>query len=124
MRGRFARFVVVGLFNTFWSYLLYAAFLYIGLSYGIASLLTIIISVAVGFLAQGTFVFGGARREALPRFILVWIAIYLAYIGVIRISSAAGLDHYVGGLIGTPVAAVLSYFLQLHYVFRSRRIEP
>lgn len=112
-----AKFALVGFLNTGWSYLLYAAFLYLGLNYWIASFLTIVLSVGFGFLTQGNLVFGGATRKALPRFILVWVLIYALYLVVVSVAQTAGINNYLGGLIATPLVAVLSYILQRRFVF-------
>lgn len=123
MRGvslRFVKFALVGLLNTGWSYGLYAGLLYVGLGYGLASLLTIVLSVFFGFLTQGKLVFGGTSYESLLRFIAVWVLIYGAYLGVVIGAGHLGLNSYVGGLIATPMVAVLSYVLQSRFVFRPR----
>ena len=111
------KFALVGLLNTGWSYLLYAAFLYLGLNYWLASFLTIVLSVSFGFLTQGNLVFGGATLEALPRFILVWVVIYAVYLAVVSVAQSVGLNNYLGGLIATPLVALLSYILQRRFVF-------
>lgn len=118
MSSQFVKFLLVGLLNTGWSYVLYAGLLYLGLDFGVASLITIIISVGFGFLTQGSLVFGSLTREALLRFILVWVLIYLAYLCVVAGAQRIGLNSYVGGLIATPIVAILSYFLQRRFVFR------
>lgn len=113
------KFVAVGLFNTGWSYLLYAGLLFVGLGYWAASLVTIVLSVGVGFLTQGNLVFGGATRDALPRFLVVWTLIYITYLVVVGTAQRFGMNHYLGGLLATPVVVTLSYVLQRRYVFRA-----
>jgi putative flippase GtrA len=111
------KFALVGLLNTGWSYLLYVVFLYLGLNYWLASFLTIVLSVGFGFLTQGNLVFGGATRKALPRFILVWVVIYAVYLVVVSVAQHGGINNYLGGLIATPLVALLSYILQRRFVF-------
>jgi putative flippase GtrA len=118
-RWQFLKFGLIGVFNTGWSYLLYALFLYLGMNYGPASLLTILLSIGVGFLTQGTLVFGGATRRALPRFIAVWVVIYGLYLLVVALAQRLGINNYIGGLIATPMVACLSYVLQSRFVFQS-----
>jgi putative flippase GtrA len=116
---QFLKFGLIGVFNTGWSYLLYALFLYLGMNYGSASLLTIVLSIGIGFLTQGTLVFGGATRRALPRFIAVWVVIYALYLLVVALAQRLGINNYIGGLIATPMVACLSYLLQSRFVFKS-----
>lgn len=118
-RVQFAKFVLVGVVNSCWSYLLYAAFLYFGFNYWLASLLTIVLSVGFGFLMQGNVVFGGATYAALPRFVLVWIVIYALYLLVVTSAQWFGVNNYIGGLMALPLVACLSYVLQRRYVFQS-----
>jgi putative flippase GtrA len=118
------KFALVGVLNTGWSYLLYAALLYAGLNYWLASFLTIALSIGFGFLTQGNLVFGGATREALPRFILAWFVIYGVYLLVVSTAQHLGINNYLGGLIATPLVAVLSYILQRRFVFQpSSKVE-
>lgn len=112
------KFVLAGAINTIWSYALYASLLYAGLGFGLASLLTIVGSVAVGFFTQGHFVFGGASARAVGRFVVVWVFIYAAYVWVVWLAEQSGINNYWGGLLATPMVAVLSYLLQRHFVFR------
>lgn len=115
---RILRFVLVGVLNTGWSYVLYAGLLYSGLGFVLASLLTILLSVGFGYLTQGHLVFGGTSRAALFRFIAVWVLIYGVYLMVVELVHRFGASYYLGGLIATPVVAGLSYLLQSRFVFR------
>ena len=112
------KFGLIGILNTTWSYLLYATFLWFGLGYMLASFFTIVLSVAFAFISQGVLVFGDSSRESLMRFILVWCCIYAVYLAVVAGVARLGVNHYLGGLIATPLVAVLSYILQRHFVFR------
>lgn len=117
-RSQVVRFALVGILNTGWSYFLYAALLYLGLGYSAASFLTIVLSVGFGFVTQGTLVFGGASRDALIRFVFVWVLIYAIYLVIVASAERFGVNNYIGGLIATPVVACLSFLLQRKFVFR------
>ena len=81
--------------------------------------MTILLSIGIGFLTQGTLVFGGATRRALPRFIAVWVVIYGLYLLVVALAQRLGINNYIGGLIAAPMVACLSYVLQSRFVFQS-----
>jgi putative flippase GtrA len=51
------RFVVVGLLNTGFSYLIYAALLHVGLGYQTANLMALVIGVLFSFKTQGRLAF-------------------------------------------------------------------
>jgi len=121
---RFIRFGAVGALNTLWGYLIFAGLIFAGIGYVIASLLTIVVSILVSFFTQGRFVFGHLSGGAFRRFVLVWLIIYLAYLGVLTIGHALGLNSYIGGLLAIPVIGVLSYVLQRRFVFNHDRRMP
>lgn len=114
---RLLKFGVVGAVNTLWSYLLFAALIYVGVGNAVASLIALVAGIGVGFLTQGSLVFGHLSRGALVRFVLVWAVIYGVYVGVVAATNAAGYTSYVGGAVAIPVVAVLSYLLQSRFVF-------
>jgi putative flippase GtrA len=112
------RFVVVGLLNTGFSYLIYAALLHVGLGYQTANLMALVIGVLFSFKTQGRLVFDNPHDRLLGRFVLSWAVIYMCTITVIGQLIAVGFDPYSAGALSLPVSVVLSYLTQRYFVFR------
>ena len=120
-RNLSVRFILVGCINTAFSYLMYAAFLALGLTVAVASLLALMIGILFSFYTQGTLVFGDRSRGAFVRFVAVWAAIYFFNLGAIRLFMSLGLSAYLAGAVATVPTTILSYIIQRRIVFRPRR---
>lgn len=121
MRGgipQFIRFVLVGIVNTGFAYVIYAGLLYLGLGYASANLIALIVGILVSFKTQGILVFKDSTNRRLIRFVLVWAVIYLFNIFLIGRFIAFGLNPYVSGALALPFVTVLSYIAQKLFVFR------
>jgi putative flippase GtrA len=120
LAGRqFVRFVLVGVLNTAFGYGVYAAMLYLGFSYPIASLTSLLLGILFSFQTQGRLVFGDPRQRLLPRFALAWAVIYALNLGLIASFVRFGLDAYTAGALALVPTVVLSYLVQKFIVFRA-----
>jgi len=113
-----ARFVIVGLVNTTFSYLIYALFLFIGLNFALANLGALMFGILFSFRTQGAFVFNNTDSKLLGRFFVVWVAVYLITIAIIGCLVLYGIDPYIGGALALPASAIASFFLQKNLVFK------
>ncbi|HZF41068.1 MAG TPA: GtrA family protein [Blastocatellia bacterium] len=120
--GRFTRFVFVGAANTAFSYAVYALFLFLGLSYALANLISLIFGMMVGFETQRRFVFGTPEKRPVFRFIACWGFIYVVNIALIREIMALGPGPYAAGALALPAVVALSYTLQRYFVFQKSKI--
>ena len=122
---RAIRFLVVGVLNTSFSYLIYAGFLYIGLGYQLANFLSLVVGILFSFKTQGRLVFNNPDNRLLGRFVLSWLVIYVCVIVFIGRIIALGLDAYTAGALSLPLSVGLSYLTQKYLVFRRtpREIE-
>jgi len=122
---RAIRFLVVGVLNTSFSYLIYAGFLYIGLGYQLANFLSLVVGILFSFKTQGRLVFNNPDNRLLGRFVLSWLVIYVCVIVFIGRIIALGLDAYTAGALSLPLSVGLSYLTQKYFVFRRtpREIE-
>jgi len=119
-QSRLARFVIVGVINTAFSYFLYALLIFLGLHYALANLLALIAGILFSFRTQGALVFNNTQLTRLWRFVLAWALIYLFSIGLIRMFLSLGFNAYVAGALTVPPSAILSYLAQKHFVFHRR----
>lgn len=114
---QFARFVVVGVLNTAFSYAIYALLLYFGFNYAVANLTALVIGVLFSFKTQGRLVFANADNGRIVRFAAVWAVLYFFNIFVISRFIALGFDPYVSGAFALPFSTVLSFVAQKFFVF-------
>jgi len=112
------RFVLVGVLNTTFSYLIYAALLFFGLGYQLANLLAVIVGILFSFKTQGRLVFHNNDNRLLGRFVLCWALIYICVIFLIGRIIALGFDAYLAGALALPFSVALSYLGQKYFVFR------
>jgi putative flippase GtrA len=119
--SRAIRFLLVGVLNTAFSYLIYAVLLFVGLGYQLANFLALLVGIVFSFKTQGALVFNNTARGLFFRFVICWLFIYLCNIGFIRQMLIFGLDAYAAGALSITPIAVLSYLLQKYLVFNTRR---
>ena len=113
------RFILVGLLNTTFSYLIYAALLFVGLGYQLANLLALVVGILFSFKTMGHLVFRNSSNRLLGRFVLSWAAIYVCVIFLIGRIMTLGFDAYAAGAIALPFSVALSYLSQRYFVFRN-----
>lgn len=116
--NRGIRFILIGILNTGFSYLIYAALLFAGLGYQLANLLTLVVGILFSFKTQGHLVFHNPDNRLLGRFILSWALIYFCVIILIGRIIGLGFDAYSAGALALPFSVVLSYLAQKYFVFR------
>ncbi|WP_428688724.1 GtrA family protein [Roseibium sp.] len=114
------RFVLVGAINTGFSYAVYTLGLFLGLPYWLASLVALLLGIAMSFITQGRFVFRTTLSGRLPVFVAVWTVIYLVNILMIRTLAALGANYYLAGAIAVVPVVILSFTLNRLVVFRDR----
>jgi putative flippase GtrA len=104
--------------NTAFSYLVYAALLYIGLNFALANFGACALGILFSFRTQGVLVFRNPAPRLLLRYALFWLLIYLCNIGLIRLLLLLGLNAYVAGALALPPIVAMSFILQKYFVFR------
>ena len=115
--GQFTRFLFVGTANTALSYAVYVSGLLLGVSYQLASLLAMVVGIAVGFVGHGVIVFRQRLRGRLPLFLALWGLLYFTSITLIGAFGLAGLNDYVAGLVAFLPVTGIAYLLQKRIVF-------
>ena len=118
MANSFLRYVIVGTFNTGFSFGSYLAFVYLGLGYAVANFLSLIIGIVVSFKTQGHLVFRNPDNRLFGRFVASWLLIYLCSTALIACLMDLGFDAYRAGAMSLPGTMAMSYLMQKFFVFR------
>lgn len=113
----FIRFVLVGILNTCFGVGVYCLFIYLGLQYAIATLLSNILGVVWNFKTTGRLVFGSKGNKLIYRFALCYCFAYILNIAFIFCFTKIGFNDYYSGIFATPLIALCSYSLLKRFVF-------
>jgi putative flippase GtrA len=108
----------VGLFNTAFSYSVYALFLYSGFSVWISSFASIVLGILMSYLTQGGLVFKNLALSSAWRFLLNWTLMFFIYVFVVFLMGNLGVNNYLGGVVALGVTTSLSYLSLNRYVFK------
>lgn len=119
LRHRFLRFLAVGALNAIFGYGCYAVFLYLGLHYSLAVLVSTILGILFNFFTTGRLVFASHDNRRLFHFFAVYVIVYVINVGGLRILSEFGADPYYGGAALILPMAALAYFLNKKLVFKN-----
>ena len=114
------RFIVVGGINTAFGYGCYAACLFVGMGYPIASAISMIAGVLFNYGTTRGLVFR-SRGGSLGRFISCYAVVYVFSVALLAQLDAWHVNLYLAGLLVGLPAAVLSYVLLKTLVFRQPR---
>jgi putative flippase GtrA len=111
------RYLVVGSLNTALSFAVYiAAIKLFNTPYYLASLISILFGIAVGFKAHGKFVFG--NKGGFLRYLACWASIYAVNTLLIALIRDFTGD-IVGQLLVLPFTTVASFYLLKKLVYKS-----
>lgn len=114
---RFIKFLAVGGLNTLFGYGVYAAVLWMGGHYTLATAVSVALGVLFNFKTTGRLVFGSRGNGRFVPFIAVYAVIYAFNICGIRVLEQAGINDYIGGFIVLLPQALLAYVLMSKFVF-------
>ena len=112
------RFLLVGIFNTGFSYFCYAFFIAIGLSIAWASLLALLLGIVWSFVTQGKIVFRQMDKASFVRFVIYWAFIYFVNTEAIYFLVQWKLNAYAAAAVTTVPVTIISYFCLKYLVFR------
>lgn len=117
------RFLVVGGANTLFAYAIYAAGLFLGAPYQLASIIALVGGIATGFVLQGKVTFRSRLEGRFLPFVALWTLLYLANITLIRCLGLAGVGYYLGGLIAAVPVNAISYLALRYVIFAHRKLD-
>ncbi|WP_449394804.1 GtrA family protein [Devosia riboflavina] len=126
LRGdiRLVRFLLVGGLNTLFGYGVFALMLWFGFHYSAASAIATVMGILFNFKSTGRLVFKSSDNSRLVRFILVYIVVYGVNVASLALLLRADIGAYTAGLLLILPLALLAYFLNASFVFRSDEKTP
>jgi putative flippase GtrA len=121
-RHPFVRFLFVGALNTAFGWGCYAILILLGLPRPPALLLATAVGGLWNYQTTGRIVFAGAPARLLPRFIAVYVGVYLFNLALLELACRGlGTGSLVGQLLALPPTVVASYFALRAWVFGGAR---
>ena len=115
---QFGKFILVGVVNTGFSYLIYAVGLAFGLHYALANLTAMITGILFSFKSQGHLVFDNRDGKLIWRFAASWFCIWLFNIGLIALLARyTALNAYITGALALVPVTLISFVVQKFFVF-------
>ena len=113
---RFLRFLIAGVINTCFGYAAFAFFIWTGLSNDWAVLFGMIAGIAFNFGTIGA-VFSSSGFARLPHFLIVYGALLVANILLLRALVASGCGPYIGEAIVVSILTPISFIAMRRLVF-------
>ena len=116
------RFVFVGVINTIVGYGSYALFVYLGVYYLLANVLSYIVGTTNSYLWNKFFTFKSKKKSMTEvlRFVLVYVVSLLVNMELLRILvDSLHINKIIAGLPTLFVTTLISYFGHKFFSFRS-----
>jgi len=119
VREEIIKFVIVGMINTIFYYILYSLFIYMNFEYYLAVIFATILGVLFSFKTFSKLVFNNTDNTLILKFLLVYGFNIMLNIFIIKTYVYFYNDNlYIAGLIATTLVAINSFILNKFYVFR------
>lgn len=118
------RFLLTGAVNTAFSYAVYAACIFAGAGYALASAASMTGGILFSYQTASSLVFRGPHRRSLARYALCYLAVYGFSLVLLWTMDAFGIDPYLAGLVVAVPSAILSFALLKLFVFRMHGGAP
>jgi putative flippase GtrA len=119
LRQKLIRFLLVSVLNTLFGYSLFALFLYFGLPYPFALLISTIVGILFNFKTIGRLVFKNNNNILIFKFISVYGITYLVNLGGLALLKSIEINTYLSGALLLIPIGFLSFILNKIFVFKS-----
>jgi putative flippase GtrA len=124
MTRTFVVYILVGILNTAVGYSLFALFIFLGLHYSLAVLLSTLLGILFNFKTIGRIVFKSSDNRLIFRFFAVYAVTYLMNVAGLWLLKRFQLDMYLAGALLLLPMAVVSFMLHRKFVFHESLKEP
>lgn len=114
---QFVRFLFVGGINTLFGYCCFVFFIYLGIHYSIAVLLSTICGILFNFKTTGAIVFKNSDNKLVGRFVAIYGIAYLCNVAGLKLLINFYINTYLAGALLILPMAVLTFILQKKFVF-------
>ncbi|MEA5115132.1 MAG: GtrA family protein [Geobacteraceae bacterium] len=117
---RFLKYCVVGVINTGAGYGFFCAYIYLGLHYSVAGLMSLVTGVFFNYFVTRRFVFDcPTKKHTFFYYIATYGLLYLFSLALAWILiDVVHFSPYLAGLLSLPINALFSYALLRIIVFR------
>lgn len=112
-------FAFVGILNTLLAFGIFAALVWCGLHYALATLIGGSAGVILGFRLHGRFVFMRSGKGRFAQFVGIFLVMYGLSIGIQSLARTRW-KAYVAGAIASCITIPISYGLNRIFVFQSQ----
>jgi len=121
MHQQAIRFVIVGVINTIVGYGSYVIFVYLGIYYLIANILSYVVGTINSYIWNKYFTFKSKKRSfpELLRFIFVYVVQLLVNMGLLKLLvERFGMNKMIAGIPTLLVTTLISFFGHKYFSFR------
>lgn len=115
--GVFVRFMVAGVINTLFGFVVVAIALWSGLPVWAALLVGMLSGSVFNFFTTGGYAFRQLSRQKYPRFVLCYLLVYGTNLALIELLLHWTANPLLAQAVLTIPLALLSYVLMAHWVF-------
>ena len=114
---KFILFILVGILNTLFGYLIFALLFWLDVHYSLAALASTIVGVIFNFNTYGLIVFKNNSYSNFIKFILVYAINYFVGVGVLYYFNSIEYNLYIVQAVLLIPLALVRYFLMKFFVF-------
>jgi len=119
IKNQFIRFLFAGGLNTVFGYGIFSFFLWLGLHYSLASLLSTFFGILFNFKTTGIIVFNSRNNLLILKFFGVYGVTYVLGVFIMYLFSLLHISAYISGAILILPMACVAFLLNKRFVFRS-----
>lgn len=123
LRIQLIRFFFVGILNTLFGYSLYAFFIYKGIPYYFAIILTTILGLLFNFKTISGLVFNSKEKGIFIKFCLLYSTLALLNIILINILSQHIANYYFTGLFAIVICSSLSFIINRKLMYKPKEMK-